>query len=235
MTVFHFQQFSVRQQASAMKVCTDATLFGAMMPLMGGEAVLDIGTGTGLLALMAAQLGAGQVTGVELDLAACREAANNFSHSPWHERLNAVHASIQHFAEQGPKRYDLIICNPPFFDNHSKSVDQGRRQARHTDHLPYPELLKSVQRLLADGGLFYLLLPRQAVEPFTTRAKDNGLYLIEQTDMRGHAHNPAKVSCLTFSRNRSTCETRLLTIYQTHRVYSQESEHYLAPFLLRFA
>ncbi|MBA1445270.1 MAG: methyltransferase [Gammaproteobacteria bacterium] len=235
MSTFRFQQFSVRQEKSAMKVCTDATLFGAMAPVKGGEQVLDIGTGTGLLALMAAQLGASHITGVELTEAAFDEAQFNFCNSPWNGRMEAVHCSIQHFSVNTPDRYDLIISNPPFFHNHSKTSDQLKRQARHTDLLPFPDLLASVDRLLADSGHFYLLLPSHAATGFAGMALEHGLHLIEQTDFRGHCHNQAKVSALTFCHQQQPCRSGLLTLYQSDRIYSQESTHYLSPFLLRFS
>lgn len=218
-----------------MKVCTDATLFGAMAPVNGSERVLDIGTGTGLLALMAVQLGASHATGVELTEAAFAEARINFCNSPWNERLTVFHGSIQQFANNTPNRYDLIISNPPFFQNHSKASDHLRRQARHADLLPFPELIACVDRLLGDSGLFYLLLPNHAVTRFSAMAHEHGLHLLGQTDIRGHCHNPAKVSALTFSRQLQPCSFRLLTIYQSDRVYSKESEDYLSPFLLRFS
>jgi len=115
MTIFRFQRFSVSQRQAAMKICTDSLLFGAMMPVKPMANVLDIGAGTGLLSLIAAQLGAGRITGVELMEDACREAAENFARSPWPERLRAVRQSIQDFAENETGRYDLIISNPPFF------------------------------------------------------------------------------------------------------------------------
>lgn len=218
-----------------MKVCTDATLFGAMAPVNGGERVLDIGTGTGLLALMVAQLGASHVTGVELTSAAFEEARINFGNSPWSKRLNAVHGSIQQFAGNTPNRYDLIISNPPFFHHHSRSSDHTRRQARHADLLPFPDLITSADRLLEDNGLFYLLLPNHAAPRFSSMAHGRGLHLVGQTDLRGHDHNQAKVSALTFSRKGQSLSLRLLTIYQSERAYAKESEHYLSPFLLRFA
>ncbi len=233
--IFRFQQFSIQQQKSAMKVCTDATLFGAMAPLQGGEQVLDIGTGTGLLALMAAQLGASDVTGVELSEVAFAEARSNFRNSPWSDRLTAIPGSIQHYADNTAQRYDLIISNPPFFDNHSKASDSLRSQARHTDLLPFPELLTSVIRLLRDHGLFYLLLPQQAVGRFSGLAFGLGLHLITQTDFRGYAHKPAKVSALTFSRQQQLTRSKLLTIYAADRAYATECEPYLKPFLLRFS
>lgn len=235
MSTFHFQQFSVLQQHSGMKVCTDAVLFGAMAPVNQGAQVLDIGTGTGVLALMAAQLGAAKVTAVELTQEAFKEADINFNNSPWAKRLEAVHQDIQSFALTGDRQYDLIISNPPFFENHLKTVDALRNTARHTDQLPFADLIGIAGSLLTPLGLFYLLIPAHAVAKFSEQALAAGFHLIKQTDFRGYAHNEAKVSALTFSRTAAVFTERLLTIYEAHNVYSQDSEAYLADFLLRFA
>ncbi len=143
MSTFHFQQFSVIQRQSAMKVCTDAVLFGAMAPVNRGDRVLDIGTGTGVLSLMAAQLGAAQVTAVELTQQGYEEAHINFNNSPWANHLEAVHQDIQGFALTARCQYDLIICNPPFFENHSKTTNSLRKVARHNDLLPFADLIKA--------------------------------------------------------------------------------------------
>jgi tRNA1Val (adenine37-N6)-methyltransferase len=235
MSVFHFQQFSVRQQDAAMKVCTDATLFGAMAPVAGGEKVLGIGTGTGLLALILAQMGVASVVAVELDSAACREAAFNFRRSPWNERLIPVQADIRRYAKNTAGEYDLIICNPPFFQAHSRSPDAARRLARHDDSLPRRDLLAVVNRLLAADGLFHLLLPVHAVESFVALADAAGLSLHCRTDIRGYARNNPKVAVLVFARRAGMAVQRTLTIYREERIYSPPSEYLLSRFLLRFA
>jgi len=218
-----------------MKICTDAVLFGAMAPVNPGDRVLDIGTGTGVLALMTAQLAATKVTAVELTQEAFQEADINFNNSPWVDRLEAVHQDIQSFALTANRQYDLIISNPPFFENHLKTVDTLRNSARHTDQLPFADLIGIAEQLLSPPGLFYLLLPAHAVAKFSAQALAAGFYLINQTDFRGYTHNEAKVSALTFSRTATVFTARLLTIYVSHNVYSQDSERYLADFLLRFA
>ncbi|MGZ8171614.1 MULTISPECIES: tRNA1(Val) (adenine(37)-N6)-methyltransferase [Methylobacter] len=218
-----------------MRICTDAVLFGAMAPVNPGDRVLDIGTGTGVLALMATQLGAAKVTAVELTQEAFQEADINFNNSPWVDRLEAVHQDIQSFALTANRQYDLIISNPPFFENHLKTVDTLRNSARHTDQLPFTDLIGIAEQLLSPQGLFYLLLPAHAVTKFSALTLAAGFYLINQSDFRGYTHNEAKVSALTFSRTATVFTARLLTIYASHNVYSQDSERYLADFLLRFA
>ena len=218
-----------------MKVCTDAVLFGAMAPLNQGDRVLDIGAGTGVLSLMAAQLGAAHVTAVELTQQGYEEAQLNFNNSPWTDCLEAVHRDIQGFAGTAGCQYDLIICNPPFFENHSKTTNSLRKIARHNDQLAFTDLIKSTGQLLSCQGLFYLLLPIHAVEKFAAAALVAGFYLIRQTDFRGYTHNEVKVSALTFSRTATMFAKSLLTIYESHRVYTRDSERYLSPFLLRFS
>lgn len=233
MSIFRFQKFSVQQQQSAMKICTDSLLFGAMAPVKQGDRVLDIGAGTGVLSLMAAQLGAAKVTAVELVQEAYQEACVNFSDSPWADRFEAVHCDIQGFAGSG-RQYDLVICNPPFFENHYQASDTHRNMARHNDQLSFADLINSADELLAKTGLFYLLLPVHAVERFVGDARYAGFYLIGQTDYRGLVNGINKVSALTFSRSSDIFYQTMLTIYESAGLYTQHAERYLSPFLLRF-
>ncbi|WP_260293105.1 tRNA1(Val) (adenine(37)-N6)-methyltransferase [Sedimenticola hydrogenitrophicus] len=235
MSIFRFQQFGVRQGETAMKVCTDATLFGAMAPVAGGERVLDIGAGSGLLSLMLMQLGAGRVTAVELAASACRDAAANFAASPWSGRLELVRRSIQAYATDCDRRFDLIISNPPFFEQHTKSGTNLRRLARHADRLPYAELVPIAARLLREDGCFYLLIPVHGVTRVSALAAAAGLRLNGRIDFAGHGHSQAKVAVLSFSRRPELFVSRRLVIYNAPRTYSEESTRYLAPFLLRFA
>lgn len=232
---FRFRRFNVRQKHATLKVCTVATLFGAMAPIRGGERVVDIGTGTGLLALMAAQLGAGRITAIEIDPGACTDAAHNFACSPWKEQIDCVPGSLQAFCSSSTERFDLVISNPPFFERHSKSHDVRRRNARHTDSLSYEQLIDGVQQLLSDDGLLYVLLPSQSIDRFVEIARRAGLECIVRTDLQHFIDGPIKVSALTFARHVQTFRHEVIAIYQSIREYSFQSTHYLRPFLMRFA
>lgn len=170
-TFFQFKQFLVKQDKCAMKVCTDACLFGSLLPAFpnnrdklsgGGREILalDIGTGTGLLALMFAQKNANAIIdAVEIDEAAAEQAKENFEMSPWKARLNIHHTLIQQFANSTNKKYDVIICNPPFFENDLKSENTQRNLALHSDALSLEELISIVDALMKDEGSFFCLLP----------------------------------------------------------------------------
>lgn len=218
-----------------MKVCTDATLFGAMAPIKGGERVLDVGAGCGLLSLMVTQLGASRAVGVELTEVAYEEARHNFEQSPWDGKLAAVLGDIRGFARGCNDKFDLIISNPPFFDNHTKTGDSFRNLARHTDSLSFLDLVRVTDHLLDDDGLFYLLIPQHAVDRVTSLALDRGLYLCCQVDFASTQAHQVKVSALTYSRREAGYTQQRLNIYQSHRVYTDQSKRYLQPFLLRYA
>lgn len=149
-----------------MKVCTDACLFGAFAAeriqnsKVKSKNTLDVGTGTGLLSLMLAQKNNDAIIdAVEIDEAACEQAKGNFNNSTWKERLNIYHDSIQNFSSSINKKYDVIICNPPFYKNDLKSINQQRNIALHSDALSLEELISVVDLLLNAEGNFFVLLP----------------------------------------------------------------------------
>ena len=159
-SVFKFKQFSIEQDQCPMKVGTDGVLLGAWADVEGAENILDIGAGTGLIAIMLAQRAEdAQIDAVEIDNHACDQAGINMKASPWSNRLNNIESSIQDFAKLSNKEYDLIVSNPPFFTGGTLSDQNDRNNVRHTVKLPNGDLLSSVRRLLKKEGRFCVILP----------------------------------------------------------------------------
>lgn len=165
--MFRFKQFAVRQDRCPMKVGTDGVLLGAWAEVRPGDRrMLDVGTGTGLIALMLAQRSAAWITAVDIDVECATQAAENFAASPWADRLDAVSVAVQRY--DPVEKFDLIVSNPPYYVDSLLSPDEGRNTARHAAGLPFGELAAAVVRLLSPGGRFALVLPprRDAAIPF---------------------------------------------------------------------
>lgn len=185
-TYFRFRQFTVHQGKCAMKVCTDACVFGAWTASLlkdgNDELLLDIGTGTGLLSLMIAQQTSGNIHAVEIDSPAFLQASENFQSSPWKKRLSIYHSSIQDY--NPGVQYDFIFSNPPFFENELKSANDQRNLALHSSALTLYGLLKSVNRLLKPGGKFAILLPWHRALSFENDLKKEAFYIAEKILVR---------------------------------------------------
>lgn len=158
---FRFKQFVVHQDLCAMKVCTDSCLFGAYVPAAEATSILDIGTGTGLLALMLAQRSRqhAQIEALEIDSEAAWQAGENVAASPWSDRIRVHPQSLQAFAETNTSTYDLILSNPPFFEDSLRSPVAARSMARHTADLHWEEILTFGERFLRPDGLLWIMLP----------------------------------------------------------------------------
>ncbi|NJO86555.1 MAG: methyltransferase [Lewinella sp.] len=200
--VFRFAAFSLRQDRCAMKVGTDAVLLGAWLPLPeASNRILDIGTGTGVLALLAAQRAPlAQVVGVEIEAEAAVQAAENAAASPFAERVKILAQSIQDYAASRPELFDAIVCNPPFFSGGVLSEELGRQTARHTVKLSHQALLRAVQQLLAPKGVFCLVLPKLEGLRFIEVAAAAQLYPVQQLWLRPRAGEPVHRLLLAFSR-----------------------------------
>ena len=176
---FRFKQFSVEQDDVAMKVGTDGVLLGAWAECEGARRILDIGTGTGVIALQMAQRNPmAQVQAVEIDETAARRARANFDNSPWAERLEVAQTPVQEFSPA--EKFDLIISNPPYFIDSLLPPDAKRSTARHTHDLTFEELDKAVGRLLAENGKFALILPVTEFERYLSLTQ---LHLVRRCDV----------------------------------------------------
>ena len=174
---FQFKQFTVHQQHCAMKVGTDGTLLGAWAKASEGAcSILDIGTGTGLIALMMAQrYPQAQVTAIDIDDRAVRQAKDNVSASPFADRINVIKADVLTFNEE--EKYDSIVCNPPFFEDSLTCPDPQRTEARHTVSLGYRQLMEAAFRLLKYDGCFSLIIPSDCRARLESEAQLRGFFI----------------------------------------------------------
>lgn len=179
---FTFKQFHIDHSKCAMKVGTDGTLIGAWATIPYGDcSILDIGTGTGLIAIMAAQRNPkAQVIGIDIDSDCIEQAKENVAASPWSERISIIHSALQEFTSS--KGLDVIISNPPYFVDSLQCPDEKRTTARHATSLSFNDLADSVKRLLAPNGVFSLILPPDEAERFLSVVRGS-LFLTRRCDV----------------------------------------------------
>lgn len=175
---FQFKQFVVHQDLAAMKVGTDGVLLGAWASALNVKDVLDIGTGTGLIALMLAQRNhTAHIDALEIDANACEQARLNFKQNDWTNRLRVIEDNLQHYSRSVTKKYDLLVSNPPYFNNALKNECEKKTLARHTDSISFQELLQGVKLLLKPNGLFCVVLPADEKDRFIDLGMKLGLFL----------------------------------------------------------
>lgn len=217
---FQFKQFTVEQGHCAMRVGTDGTLLGAWAE--GGTQILDIGTGTGLIALMMAQrCPEAHVTGIDIDEEAARQATENALASPFHDRISIVHSSLQDFASewQGGK-FDAIVSNPPFFNDTKATANSHRDLARHTLTLTYRDLFRHASALLTDEGTLSIVIPYSMRGEAFAESAINGLRIIKEVDITTTPTKAPKRALLSFgikAENIRSHETQCLSDGNGHR------------------
>ncbi len=166
-----------------MKVGTDGVLLGAWTPVVDAHQILDVGTGTGLIALMLAQRSSAMIDAVEIDELACEEAKYNFEQSAWSDRLNVFNTDFHVFANLPVGPYDLIVSNPPFFVNSLKTKNAALSVARHNDVLTFDQLVTCARKLLNINGSLCVIIPFASCEEFRGCARLAGFYLRQQTQV----------------------------------------------------
>jgi tRNA1Val (adenine37-N6)-methyltransferase len=210
-SVFQFKRFAIHQDRCAMKVSTDGVLFGAWVRHAGAERILDIGTGTGLLAIIAAQRNeAAQVDAVEIDDAAASQAAENVAASPWHARIRVHRMDIRRLRATAP--FDLIVCNPPYYSGYSDPSDERVGVAKHGFELQLGDLVEAMERLLAEEGRAAVIIPLNRVRTFMAIATRYGLHTQRRCTVRYVAHRPAKRVMLEVGRREVPVEEEELTV-----------------------
>ncbi len=186
-TSFAFKQFTIKQDLCAMKVGTDAVLLGAWIVPNGSVNILDIGTGTGIIALMLAQKSQAHIDAIDIDENAVKQARQNISESKFFNKIDVNHVSFQDFAKSTQKKFNLIVTNPPYFEQSLKSSDEKRSHARHADVLPFEDLLDGVIKILDPKGKFCLILPKLEAEKFRQLAERRGLVLSKLLRIKSRA------------------------------------------------
>ena len=231
---FQFKQFTIHQDKCAMKVCTDACLFGAFVattfenkPLFN---ILDIGAGTGLLSLMLAQKTSTAIDAVEIEADAYEQAEENILQSPWKEKINIFNAGIADFYPD--HKYNLIISNPPFFEDDLPSTDKKKNAAKHNTTLTLQELLNNIDRLLNEAGNFAVLLPHHRVDYFIEKSEAKGFYLSNKLLVKQTTTHRFFRGLLIFSRKESNIITAEISIKNAAGIYTGEFINLLKDYYL---
>lgn len=220
---FQFKQFTIQQDKCAMKVCTDACLFGAWAAEHLQQHIcldaLDIGTGTGLLSLMLAQKISAAIDAVEIDKEAYKQAAENVQQSAYEKSIKVFHTSITDFKPD--YKYSFIISNPPFFEADLKSAQQNKNAAKHDTTLTLDVLCQKVKQLMNEDGYFAVLLPYHRTNYFITESEKNNLHCIKMVLIKQTPRHDYFRSMLLFSFNKTTMTEKEITIKGADEKYSE--------------
>jgi len=218
-----------------MKIGTDGCLLGAWTDIENSESILDIGSGSGVVALMLAQRSKAAIDAVEIDHEAFMQANDNFLKSPWNERLHIFHSSIQEYTKTCDKQYDLIVSCPPYFLNSMKAPDKKRKLARHTDSLTFEELLSASLRLLKPNGKFCVIIPFDLNKLFCDKALIEGYYVSKATEViPKEGKEPLRI-LLQMERKKKICATDSMTILAKEgKAYTPEYIELTKDFYINF-
>ena len=238
---FQFKKFKVHQDRCAMKVGTDGVLLGAWSSIEHEpKSILDIGAGTGVIALQLAQRSsASTIDAIEIDDQAHEQCTHNFENSDWADRLFCYHASVQEFASEMEHKYDLIVSNPPFFkapksiDAQTQNISQERAVARFTDTLPFKHLVVCAAHLLSQNGFFCTILPQTEVASFIEIAAQNKLFISKICTIRGIKTSKIKRCMLAFSTRESKPKTQELIIEVSRHNYTQDYKNLVRDFYVK--
>ncbi len=232
---FQFKQFGIYQKNATLKICTDSCLFGAWVASQPAvtKKVLDIGSGTGLLGLMFAQQNSGSgITGLEIDEVSSKLTFVNFQNSPWKDQLVSINASLQKFVKNENSKFDIIICNPPFFENQLLSGKSINNLAKHSSELKREELVECVISALQQDGVFYILLPPVEAVNFEVLAEGSGLYLNKISKVKNFEGSNHIRYMMAFAKRKTELSEEELCIYASDKIYSDKFKSLLKEYYL---
>lgn len=235
---FQFKEFTIHQDKTAMKIGTDAVLLGAWCSVENyPDTLLDVGSGTGVIALMLAQRSdAMTIDAVELDENAYEQTVENFEQSDWGDRLYCYHASFQEFAEEMQEEeevYDVIVSNPPFYTDEFETEDEARNKARFTSSLSFKELIENSVKILSETGKFSVIIPYKEEQSFVSIALENSLYLNRVCRVKGNPTSEIKRSLLEFSFQQKELKEEELIIEISRHQYTKEYIELTRDFYLK--
>jgi len=214
--LFSFKQFSLSDDGCAMKIGTDGLLLGAWAAKFASKNqplnILDIGTGCGLIALMIAQKTTARITAIDYDLKAYAVADENFRKSPWNSRLNAFHSSLQNFQKGENGAFNLLTCNPPYFENSFLSTQPERNKARHQETLTFDELFAHSDRLMAENANLIIIYPATSYEKIVGLAGSYGLTECSRLNICPAPGQPVKRIISNFTNAKQDNSTKNETI-----------------------
>lgn len=232
---FQFKQFSVDDSLCAMKIGTDAVLLGSWTLCDKAKHILDIGTGSGILALMMAQKSQAEITAIEIEENAYKQAMLNFKSSKWKKRISLKHCALQEFTKENTKLFDVIISNPPYFTNSLKPDKNQRALARHTTTLSVEDLFKHATKLMHSESTFNIIYPTEYKERLLNEATKNNLCLIKSCDIQANAEKEANRIMLCFSKQMKELIYDKIIIEQDKRhYYTKEYINLTKDFYLKF-
>ena len=232
---FSFKKFKINQNQCAMKIGTDAVLLGAWASIENNPfSILDIGAGTGVIALMLAQRSFAElIDAIEIDDKAYEQCVENFEQSDWNDRLFCYHASLKAFVKEIEDKYDLIVSNPPFYSDDYKTENKQRDLARFEDAMPFSHLIESVSKLLSETGIFSVIIPYKEEEKFIALASKVKLFPNRVLHVKGNPTSEIKRSLLEFSFRESDIKTSQLIIETERHNYTKDYINLTKNFYLK--
>jgi len=233
---FRFKQFTVLQEHASFKVTTDSVLLGAWASIEDAANLLDIGTGTGLLALMAAQRSEARIVAIEPDRNSFMQAGINITASPWHERIALLNTSIQNYKPDGNLLFDAIITNPPYFVDYLLNPDEDKARTRHTVTMHYAELLEATGRLLSAEGILHLVLPVLEAGRFVELARGYDLFVLKRMFIKPTPGVPPSRALMSLQRGipKKIEESEMVIEKGGRHLYSDEYVSLTKEFYLKF-